>query len=216
MALALPSDRVEVTPTHYVINGEKYSRTTSVIEYGPQPGLEKWKERVGEEEAERIKEETGKWGSDVHLMTALWDTGEHKKCDAMLRDNPLLVPVWCSWQDWTTEYVIKWICVEQVVYSKVLRMAGQVDRIALIKGMRKPTAIDLKTKRQLDVRSVEGQVGGYSTMYNEGRKTGKVESGMAVHLPRTDIGELRVKWLDLKKGEEDFMRRWKEYANVHF
>ena len=53
--------RVYVTP-----NGHTYPSITSVLGSQPKPSLDAWRERVGDEEADRIMKESAKLGTAVH------------------------------------------------------------------------------------------------------------------------------------------------------
>lgn len=209
------SDKVEVYPGYYIINGEKFSRMTSVVDVKGTPGLDAWRERVGKEEADRIAKETSEFGQMVHTVTALWDLKEYKKFDSMMEENLWLVPFWCAWDEWTKEFVKQWIAVERVVWSPQLGIAGQLDRAAFLVFDRSPYILDIKTKKALN-KSVENQMGGYAVLYNEGRRSGLVKNIAAVHMPRTNPGNLRIKHYDLKEGIKGFRDNYRDFANIHF
>lgn len=55
-------DRIYLTPTGWAPS------VTTIISTLPHPGLDKWRNRVGEEEAERVSEEARNIGTHVHDM----------------------------------------------------------------------------------------------------------------------------------------------------
>ena len=53
--------RVYVTPA-----GNVYPSITSILGSQPKPGIESWRKKVGEEEADRIMKESSELGTMVH------------------------------------------------------------------------------------------------------------------------------------------------------
>ena len=52
---------------HYTTpNGTRYPSVTTVLGQMPKPGLDEWRDRVGEEKAERIMKTSAKVGSEFH------------------------------------------------------------------------------------------------------------------------------------------------------
>ena len=190
----------------YVIDGKEYLRVSEVASNRPNPGLDAWRQRVGEEEASRIAEETSAFGTAVHKITYLNDTRKMKEVEVMLSDDPELIPFWVAWFDWTDNYIERWVEREKVVWSKKLRVAGRIDGVGVIKGDKKPSLIDIKTGNIYDNLGIA--LAGYKKIYNEGAKE-RVERTVVVHMPRKNPGYLRVK--DYESGDYigEFLREAK-------
>ena len=63
--------RIYTAPT-----GEAYPSITTVLGKQPKPGLEEWRQRVGEEQADRITKASGKVGSEFHDACERYIRGE--------------------------------------------------------------------------------------------------------------------------------------------
>lgn len=181
---------VRVLEDRYIIEGKEYPRVSTILSLIPRPQLEQWKQRVGEEEAERIGRETAEYGELVHAVTAAHDAGEMKVVEHMLDKHPVLVPEWAAWFDWVDRYVKKWVEVEIIVWSDRLRVAGRVDRVGVMKGDSEPSIVDIKTGRLYPEAGLQMML--YREMYNEKAKR-KARRRIAVSLPRREPGELKVK-----------------------
>mgnify|MGYP000683348498 FL=1 len=59
----IDGNRVYVTPT-----GGVYPSITSILGRQPKPGLDEWRKKVGDEEANKITKEASSLGSTVHLL----------------------------------------------------------------------------------------------------------------------------------------------------
>jgi hypothetical protein len=211
-----PGDEVIVMEDGYLINGRHYERMGAVLGAHGKPGIDKWRKRIGEEEADRIRDEAGEWGTKVHEATAAMDLGDSAKAREMLKKDSWLRTPMDTWAEWVSEYVKEIIAVELVVYSPRIGVAGTIDRVVLMVGKRKPTIADLKTSSQLP-SSWETQTTGYGLMYNEGRRSGRVESILGVHLPRSAGGsKLTAKWGSMEKGFEAFRDLYTDFANSKF
>ena len=185
----------------YIIQGEEYARVTDICSIIRKPGLEMWKIRVGKEESERIARETGEYGDLVHEITALNDMNKMDEVEVMLKKHEFLLPPWVAWFDWVGEYVKEILHVELIVWSGKMKCAGKVDRIAVMKGDNCPSILDLKTGNLYDEIGI--QLHGYKKIYNEKNKR-KVKRTLAVQLPRTDPGTIKIKEYDNPKYTTSF------------
>jgi genome maintenance exonuclease 1 len=143
--------------------GNVYPSVTSVMSFKTAASIQKWKDRVGEEEAQRI--------SDV---SSLRGTRFHDLCEKKLRNQPL------EDYDFATQLLFKSFapileridniyCLENALYSDHLRMAGRVDCIAEFDG--RLSVIDFKTagypKKAQNIDTYFMQATAYAIMFEE-------------------------------------------------
>lgn len=197
---------------NYQIGRLIYPRLSVIMEGKPNIGIEKWKKRVGEDEAQRISDETSKWGTKVHLVTAYSDLRKWKKMEAMVKDDESLLMPLLTWQEWVREYIKKWIAIEVVVWSNKLKVAGTIDRVGVMKGDKCLSLCDLKTGSLWEEIGI--RLFGYRLMWNE-RNRRKVERCLTVQLPRNDPGELNVKEYSNGKYEGEFIELCEEYHLIN-
>jgi hypothetical protein len=195
----------------YLINGKLYPRLSDVLA-SDSIGLRRWKEKMGYEEAERIAEETSEWGTKVHLVTALNDKRDYKKMMQMIHENSSLLPTLLAWQLYVSEYITKWIAVEEIVWSDKLMVAGRVDRVGIIKGDTTPSILDIKTGSLYDDIGV--RLAGYLTMWNE-RSRKKAKRYLAIQLPRLHLGEIKPKEYTHPRYENKFVEACEAYRKMY-
>lgn len=118
-----------------------YPSVTTVLSVLPKPGLDKWKARVGEEEAKRVMEQAAVRGTAVHDMAEKYLKGENWLRGQM----PGNVMSFKVIQKELYDHVDDIYYIEAPLYSKFLRTAGRVDLIARYKNKR--SIIDFKTSR---------------------------------------------------------------------
>ncbi len=192
----------------YVIEGMEYPRVTDICSIIRRPGLEKWKIEKGIEENIRIAKETAEHGDLVHEVTMWNDLNRMDKVDVMLKEHDSLIAPWVAWFDWVGEYVSKILHIEVVVWSSKWRCAGKVDRVAILKGDRTPSILDIKTGSLYDDIGI--QLHGYKLLYNE-RHNPVVKRTLAIQLPRVDPGSIHVREYDKAKHTEAFKSAIKLY-----
>ena len=199
------SPRVVTKDNHYLIGGRQYDRVTSVCGAMGKPGLDKWRERVGEKEADRVVKATGEFGDKVHEILMYEDEGMDARVNAMVERFPYLIPYLMAWVNWTDKYVVEWLEIEKPLWSPSLMVAGRVDRIAIIKGDDFPSVVDIKTGNLY--KEVGLQMAAYKLLYNEslGKGEKKAKRAIAVALPRKDPGELHVREYSGEKWEKEFV-----------
>lgn len=167
-AETLPSGR-----TYYTPDGAYPSITTLLGKTSPnQIWLAKWRERVGDEEADRISREATERGELVHqYVEHYWNGVDIKE---RLETEPYRVKQ-------PTEAIIEATLkgVEEVyaqeipLWSPSLQYAGRVDMVAVWKGQL--SIIDFKTskkeKKAKDIKDYFIQTCGYAYAHNELYKT---------------------------------------------
>jgi len=163
----LPTGRTYHTP-----DGSYPSLTTILGKTSPsQVWLQRWKERVGEEEAARISKEATDRGTWVHEIAERYFNGETVSYDNLPRDvkqmsRDLIKTVETGVEDvWGQE---------QILWSNKYRYAGRTDMVGLWKG--EPSIIDFKTskkrKSSSQIRDYYIQCCGYAVAHNEMFGTG--------------------------------------------
>lgn len=183
-------ERVYTTPT-----GNAYPSVTTVLKAHSQAGIQAWRKRVGDEEANRVAARAGGRGTRIHNLT------EH----FLNNVDPLPVKLadkemWNSLQK-PLHRINNIRLQETALYSDTLRLAGRVDCIAEYRN--ELMVIDFKTSRKKKKPEyIEGycmQVCAYGVMYqqhfNETIEKGAIIIGVEDEKPQVFIVEL-TEWYD--------------------
>lgn len=150
--------RVYITPS-----GLRYPSVTTVLSLHTKQGIDKWRERVGEEEADKIGRRAAARGTRFHKYT-----------EDFLKNQPVLCESFFDTLMFSEAipalYRIDNIqAQETALYSDHLRMAGRVDCVAEFD--RKRAIIDFKTatgeKDPDHVQHYFMQGAAYAIMYEE-------------------------------------------------
>ena len=163
----LPSGR-----TYYTPDGAYPSITTILGKTANNVWLQKWIEKVGEEEAARVSKEATDRGTLVHDFAERYFNDEditdleYQTPDVRQMSRDLIVSVESGIEDiWGQE---------QVLWSNKYRFAGRTDMVGIWKG--KPTIIDFKTsKKKKYVKQITDyfiQCCAYAVAHNELYGTG--------------------------------------------
>jgi genome maintenance exonuclease 1 len=122
-------------------DGSIYPSVTTVLSVNGKEGLVKWRERVGDEEADRIMRQAGVRGSAVHDMAEKYLREEDWKKGQMPGNIGSFLPI----KKVLDEHVNNIWYIEAPLYSHYLRTAGRVDLVAEYDQQR--AIIDFKTSR---------------------------------------------------------------------
>ena len=147
----------------YEVDGKAYPSITTVLGSLPKPGLDKWRESVGEEAAKWEMNRAARRGKATHTLVENYLKGESPSTRDVLPLGlfALLKPYLAQ--------IDNIHCLEQILYSKKLTIAGQVDCIAEYNG--KLSVIDFKTanKERNDEwnKNYYIQTAAYAVMYEE-------------------------------------------------
>ena len=147
----------------YEVDGKAYPSITTVLGAQPKPGLDKWRASVGEEAAKWEMARAARRGKATHTLVENYLKGETPSTRDVLPLGlfALLKPYLAQ--------IDNIHCLEQILYSKKLTIAGQVDCIAEYNG--KLSVIDFKTanKERNDAwnENYYIQTTAYSIMYEE-------------------------------------------------
>jgi genome maintenance exonuclease 1 len=123
-AVTTPNGRTYETPS-----GEKYPSITTVLSSYNKKALFEWRQRVGEEEANRIASKASRRGTKLHTVCENYLLGElsSMKMQTMMPDTKEL---FMQLRPYIDENVGKVYGLEQALYSHRLRLAGRCDCIA--------------------------------------------------------------------------------------
>ena len=127
--------RVYVTP-----NGHTYPSITSVLGSQPNPSLDAWRERVGDEEADRIMKESAKLGTAVHDLCERYLSNQNL---LMVNDEARGV---FNRLRFLLGNINNIVGLEIPLYSDILKLAGTADCIAEYNGVL--SVIDFKTSKR--------------------------------------------------------------------
>lgn len=157
---------------HYITpQGNIYPSMTTILSRYKEPSLQKWKDRVGEVEANKIRDKAANFGTKIHEM-----------CEAYILGKDL--PTHNNFHRSRFETLRKVIderfgdvyALEAALYSDRLKVAGRTDVIGLFDGI--PSVIDFKNsnkpKKAEWIHDYFHQGAGYSFMYAE--RTGDRET----------------------------------------
>ena len=129
---------------HYVTpDGNRYISITTLLSNLSKAGIQKWRARVGEVEANRISTKASRQGTRVHSICESYIKNEDGFLDGRMPNevemfqsiNPLL------------DCIDNIHCVEGALYSDELKLAGRTDLIAEFND--ELAVIDYKTSRKI-------------------------------------------------------------------
>jgi len=195
----------------YEVDGKAYPSITTVLGVQPKPGLDAWRKNVGEEAAKWEMARAARRGKTTHTLVEQYLKGETPSTRDVLPLGlfALLKPY--------LKQIDNVHCLETILYSKKLTVAGQVDCIAEYNG--KLSVIDFKTanKERNDAwnENYYIQTTAYAMMYEElfGTKIDQI-----VILMASEDGAARAFVKDRKefepKLEEAIKYFYKYYENL--
>ena len=147
----------------YQIDGKNYPSITSILSIQKKEGLEQWRKNVGEEAAKWEMARAARRGKATHTLVEQYLKGQPQTINDVLPNGMfrLLKPY--------LDQVDNIHCLEKIMFSHKLTLAGQVDCIAEYNG--KLSVIDFKTanKERIDSwnESYYLQCTAYAIMYEE-------------------------------------------------
>tara|TARA_B100001939_G_scaffold70021_2_gene58477 strand:- start:9179 stop:9829 length:651 start_codon:yes stop_codon:yes gene_type:complete len=151
--------RCYVTPT-----GEKYPSVTTILSNYKKDGIKKWRERVGEKEANKISTQASRRGTKVHKLCE-----DYLNNDSTFKGyTPDNVDMFKSIQPTLNEIEVVY-AQERTLFSHHLKTAGRVDCVGKFRG--KTHIIDFKTSNKpkkwewIDNYFMQGSA--YSVMWEE-------------------------------------------------
>ena len=180
------------TPT-----GAKYPSVTSVTRLHNQESIQAWKDKVGEEEANKISRRALARGNKIHSLAEKYLLNEGDLSDDFSRaDFGQMIPY--------LDKINNIRCLETQLYSDHLQTAGTVDCIGEYDG--KLSVIDFKTSAKLKkrewVKDYFMQCSAYAVMYEE--RTGTPIERLLLIINVEDEG---IQLMDSKRDDhiDDFL-----------
>ena len=207
------SEHVEVEPVtkngtrFYPIPGvdKYYPSVTSVTSFKSAAFFKKWRNKIGENEANRITARATQRGTAFHAITEDYIKGQ-LDLDRYLENNPLSVRMFQSAKS-TLNRINNIHCLETFLYSHYLGLAGRVDCIAEFDG--ELAVIDFKTstkeKKESYIENYFVQETAYAAMFLE--RTG-LEVKKIVTLIATEEGTIQI---FEKYNLDDYLQLLKSY-----
>ena len=129
---------------HYVDpEGNQYPSITTVLSILSREAIQKWRERVGEEEANRISRVASSRGTKIHNIIEKYIANDPEYLSGEMPHN---IQTFKDIQPFVDENLSKVYSIEAPLYSKHLGVAGRVDCVGVWNG--KDSIIDWKTSRK--------------------------------------------------------------------
>lgn len=137
-------ERIDGEPRMYVTpEGARLPSVTSVTGLTTKEGIQQWRSRVGEAEANKISKRASGRGTVVHNLTEKYIL-EHSDFDkAKSKAMPDAIDLFHKIRRAMNANVTAIHALEKMVWSDYLKVAGTVDCIGIYKG--KLAVIDFKT-----------------------------------------------------------------------
>jgi genome maintenance exonuclease 1 len=195
-----------------VPNGEKYPSITSVLgkRPGKQKGLQEWRQRVGEVEANKIARRGANRGTAFHNIVEDFLTEGYANFEEKLENdhksrNLLAWAMFSQARHLIAESVGDIYLMEQSMYSTHYKVAGRCDLIAMFDGV--PTVVDWKTSKQIKKdewnEDYYTQCAAYGSMYSD--HTGELIDDLAIVMV-AENGEVEI----FKKKISDYLPKLDE------
>jgi len=179
----LVSDTTENGRTYLTPEGNRYKSITTVLSALSKEHIQEWRNRVGEEEANRVSGAASRRGTAVHNIFEKYILNELNefKIKTMM---PNIKELFIQLRPHIDSFVGNVYCVEQALYSDKMKVAGRVDLIAEWEG--ELAIIDFKTstkeKQEENIQNYFMQCTAYSIMFEErtGTPINKIVVAIAV------------------------------------
>lgn len=133
-------------------DGNDYVSVTTALSVLGKKGIEAWKKRVGEEEANKVSRQASQAGTNVHNIAEQYCLGNPfwKQAD------PIALSKFLELKKYLDANVGTVRGIELQMYSSELRIAGTADLVCEYNGI--PSIVDFKTSRR---RKSEDQILNY-------------------------------------------------------
>ena len=166
---SVTTETLKTGRTYFTPDGAYPSITTLLGKTSSsQIWLQKWKDKVGEEEAARISKEATDRGTAVHEYLEKYWNGEGILGDLAREPANVRLPA-KALINGTSRNVTEVWAQEIPVWSPTLKFAGRVDMIGLWNSI--PSIIDFKTSKKIkkgkDIKDYFLQASGYAHAHNE-------------------------------------------------
>lgn len=162
----LKSTQVDGKRYYETPTGEKYPSVTTVLSsYEDKKWLHEWRNRVGEEVANKIVRRSTTRGTRLHLVCEKYLRNDESFAESK---SPLVVSMFKSIQKYLDSIDVVY-GNEVAAYSHILKTAGRIDCVCSIGG--KPLILDFKTatktKNEQHIQNYFYQATTYAMMVEE-------------------------------------------------
>lgn len=185
--------RKEIDGKRYYVTpgGDHYRSVTTVLSALSKEGIDKWRDKIGHEEANRISNKASTRGTKLHNMMEDY-VGNVE--DFALNKMPSTTSLFLDLQPYVDNNVEEVYGIEYPLYSDRLKAAGTSDLICMYNG--KPTILDYKTankpKQEKWIKNYFIQSTAYSMMVKE-RYDFDIEQVVIMIAVDNDIPQIFVK-----------------------
>ena len=193
--------------------GKKYPSVTTVLSWYKKDSLKSWRQKVGEDEANRISRMAANRGTKLHSV-----------CEAFLKNDPgfkdnldfMTSSLFDNIYHILNDHVDNIYMIESKMYSDHLKIAGTVDCIAEFDGRK--TVIDFKTssksKKEEWIEDYFMQAACYAVMCEE--RTGMAIPNLTIIIAvEHDVPQVfhqkRNKWID---NAISIIRNYEDYHGL--
>jgi len=196
---------------YYATPKGKYASITTVLShFGNKKALQEWRNRVGEEQANKITHQATSRGTAMHTVCEDLLNGKVNSF-YMMKLMPHIKELFLQLKPIITDKVNNVYAIEQPLYSNHLKVAGRVDCIAEYDG--KISIIDYKTstkeKREDWIENYFLQCTAYAIMFEE--ITGKkVEQIVVMIACETGFAQVFI------KNPDDYKEKLEEYVKKYY
>ena len=146
-------------------DGDHFPSVTTILSAKPKPFLQEWRNRVGEQEANRITKISSTRGTNLHTLCERYLKNEKTVGKNVMPDA---LEMFRSIQPYVNK-INNIHCLEKSLWSKELELAGTTDCIAEFYGLL--SVIDFKNSRRIktleDIEDYFLQCCAYAIMYEE-------------------------------------------------
>lgn len=188
---------------HYLIDGERVVRVSTVLSVISKPGLQFWYAKWGLQECRRQSQVATDFGTRFHKCMELHAQGSLLPWDV----DPDVAPHVDAARRWFDEHVIEVVAIERRIHSRRHDYAGTADLIARLRGVEgvpddRPVACDWKTSK-----AIAWEYGLQLSAYLEGSREEGHDLGddrIVLWAPREQPGEFEASVLPREQHDEDF------------
>ena len=124
--------RTEIDGKRYYVtpNGDKYRSVTTILSHLSKDGIQKWRNKIGEEEANKISTKASTRGTKLHTMMEDYVANIE---DFALNKMPTTTSLFLDIQPYVDNNLEEVYGIEYPLYSDRLRAAGTTDLICKYK-----------------------------------------------------------------------------------
>lgn len=120
-------------------NGKRYPSVTTVIGYHTREDILKWKNRVGEEQANKVSRAAANRGTALHKVCENYLLNKEYKKDVM----PTTLDLFGKIKGFLDDNITKVLAIETAMYSDYLKVGGRLD--AAVNWNGRNSILDFKT-----------------------------------------------------------------------